>query len=255
MAGRNAWIMPGNGILSGVVLNVDDVPGSDRDSPLAQVVNEVWAKRVGQASLNPTAPLARQPRPVLDWQTATGDAWPSNSAAPVWDLRSDNPPAVSSFAYGAPYFPSPPIPTQSQAIPGENGDSAFQLASFPGASVLRQPAPMPGVTPINDDALRRPWWAPGPPDPWLAEQFRKGIDGLVNSYRSRSRAAGGGADYERCMRAANGDTDQWEDFCRGLPDAWNRVVGAQSLREACWSKTYESTENKINWCRNQFGNQ
>jgi uncharacterized protein YbdZ (MbtH family) len=57
------------------------------------------------------------------------------------------------------------------------------------------------------------------------------------------------------MEAANGSTTQWNSFCDDLPGGWNNVVGQQGLREACWSKTYESKQNKENWCRNQFGDQ
>ena len=70
------------------------------------------------------------------------------------------------------------------------------------------------------------------------------------------RRAGLGPDeLNRCLRAAAGNGGDWENFCGGLPvELKNNVVGGQSARKACFSKTYESKQNKENWCHNQFGN-
>ncbi len=53
--------------------------------------------------------------------------------------------------------------------------------------------------------------------------------------------------YRRCKRAAERGEQAWNDFCDDLP------VDDRAARAACYSKTYESPQNKSNWCRNQFG--
>jgi hypothetical protein len=72
--------------------------------------------------------------------------------------------------------------------------------------------------------------------------------------RSFSHSGGGGNDdYRRCMRALAGGTDQWEEFCKNLGAGLSKTVGAETQKRACWSKTYESENNKKEWCKNQFG--
>jgi hypothetical protein len=61
-------------------------------------------------------------------------------------------------------------------------------------------------------------------------------------------------DYARCLKAAGGSTEDWEEFCRSLPRRQNNTSGGESQNKACWSKTFESPANKKNWCANQFGN-
>lgn len=66
--------------------------------------------------------------------------------------------------------------------------------------------------------------------------------------RALSGGGGGGNDnYNRCIRAVDGDTDDWENFCRSLP------ASNKSLREGCWKATYEPREDKLGWCQEQFG--
>ena len=47
----------------------------------------------------------------------------------------------------------------------------------------------------------------------------------------------------RCLDAAAGGTYLWEEFCRSMKEPGN-----------CWSKTYESEQNKRGWCNERFGN-
>lgn len=63
--------------------------------------------------------------------------------------------------------------------------------------------------------------------------------------RLMAGVSGSGDDRSRCINAANGTTDDWESFCRSL--------GSKSARGACWSKTYEPSTDKKNWCGAQFG--
>jgi hypothetical protein len=64
---------------------------------------------------------------------------------------------------------------------------------------------------------------------------------------------GGNDNYRRCMRAVDGDTDDWESFCKSLDRAQNNTSGGESQNRACWSRTFESKNNKEGWCKNQFG--
>jgi len=46
----------------------------------------------------------------------------------------------------------------------------------------------------------------------------------------------------RCYDAAAGGTYMWEEFCRSMKEPDN-----------CWSKTFESEQNKRGWCNGKFG--
>jgi len=100
-----------------------------------------------------------------------------------------------------------------------------------------------------------PFPLPGPPTPipmpaipdWL-----KAAGPILRGVFSHLRI-GGYDNYSRCMRAAAGDTDQWEDFCRHLGAGMSNTSGGETQNRACWSKTFESKNNKEQWCRNQFG--
>ena len=89
---------------------------------------------------------------------------------------------------------------------------------------------------------------PAIPEPW------KTIGRFLQIYpRILSGLGGGGDDHRRCLNAADGSTDDWEELCRRLERAQNNTVGGESAGQACWSKTYESRTNKKLWCDNQFG--
>lgn len=64
-------------------------------------------------------------------------------------------------------------------------------------------------------------------------------------------AAGDDA-YTRCVKAAEGSTDDWENFCRFLARRQNNTVGGESQNRACWSKSLLSKSEKKNYCYNQF---
>lgn len=65
---------------------------------------------------------------------------------------------------------------------------------------------------------------------------------------------GGSDDYRRCIRAAAGSTEEWEEFCGSLGQGQNNTLGGESQKRACWAKTFETKTNKRLWCSNQFGN-
>jgi len=60
---------------------------------------------------------------------------------------------------------------------------------------------------------------------------------------------------DQCVRAAEGDQDEWAAFCRTVPrrkNVINKVAGGGSARLACENKIPESNQNRSNWCQNQF---
>lgn len=65
--------------------------------------------------------------------------------------------------------------------------------------------------------------------------------------------AGDGGAYGRCIRASKGSVDDWENFCRFLGRGENNTVGGESQNRACWGKTFQSENEKRQWCENQFG--
>jgi hypothetical protein len=100
---------------------------------------------------------------------------------------------------------------------------------------------------------------PGLPDdqsPPTSQNYPDGYfaqGGGLRGIFSFTGVGGGNDSYRRCMRAAAGDTNQWEEFCRNLPSGRSKTVGGETQNRACWSKTYESKTNKEQWCKNQFG--
>jgi hypothetical protein len=58
--------------------------------------------------------------------------------------------------------------------------------------------------------------------------------------------------YRRCIQAAGGGTEDWENFCRFLGRGTNNTAGGESQNRACWKKTFESQDQKQQWCENQF---
>ncbi len=105
-------------------------------------------------------------------------------------------------------------------------------------------APMPG---------RRGFVLPQPKEEDVAALW-KGLRNVLQFYGRMRHGTGGGSDeYRKCLRAAAGDTNAWEELCRSLKPGWNNVVGPETVKRACWSKTFESSVNKKQWCENQFG--
>ena len=111
-----------------------------------------------------------------------------------------------------------------------------QLA-LPGIGIPLPPMPPGRLPQIPMPAIPDWWKAAGP---------------ILRGVFSHLRV-GGYDDYSRCMKAAAGSDEQWGQFCDSLGQGQNKVVGGQSQKKACWSKTYESETNKKLWCANQFG--
>jgi hypothetical protein len=91
---------------------------------------------------------------------------------------------------------------------------------------------------------------PTAPDWWIAAAT---IGQLLPRGMYGNAGDGRGA-YGRCIRASSGSVDDWEDFCKFLGRGENNTVGGESQNRACWGKTFQSENEKRQWCENQFGN-
>lgn len=115
-----------------------------------------------------------------------------------------------------------------------------------GFGQLTRPRPLPpfGPTPAPEgsEASAHEFWR-------RLKEFWSLISPRVGA------SGGGGGDFNRCLRAASGSTSDWEEFCKSIPsDLMSRTVGGETAGRACWSKTFESEQNKTGWCKNQYGN-
>jgi hypothetical protein len=135
--------------------------------------------------------------------------------------------------------------------------SRLQNANEPDESIVKVsqaiPRPKPGFGPLP------PVFVPGTPEnrQWRDQAIR-GMQGLVDAWSNAfqgSRGRGRGQDeYWRCLAAAEGTEDDWDNFCDSLGGGMSKTVGAETMKRACRSKTFESKINKRAWCNNQFGN-
>jgi hypothetical protein len=100
-----------------------------------------------------------------------------------------------------------------------------------------------------------PMPAPGGPET-SAHEFWRRLEEFWRFISPRVGASGGGgADFNRCLRAASGSTKDWEEFCGSIPpDLMSKTVGGETATRACWSKTFESGQHKTGWCKKQYGN-
>jgi hypothetical protein len=119
-------------------------------------------------------------------------------------------PAAGFLATGRPPFSSVASPfglPQPQPQTGYGGSDAARPGDRAIPSAFQQQSPSRFVVPVSGNATTRPGWIPMGPgtgwEPW-ADQFIKGMQGLINQFRSRS---GGGA-----PRGGDGDDcyDRWE---------------------------------------------
>jgi hypothetical protein len=112
----------------------------------------------------------------------------------------------------------------------------------------------------TDDAARGgpftptipPAFVPGTREWWRhATRGHQGLADFISKLLRRT--IGDSGTYRRCLQAADGSDEDWEDFCRSLGSGTNNVVGGQSPRRACWGQSYQPRSHKRNWCYNQFG--
>lgn len=215
-------VLPGNGILSGLSL-ADSRPEDDDtqfESPWARAVREAWERQSGgnANSSNDSAPYSSpslQTFGAVPWDSAPG---PTNTFAsgmpmgpPLWSQLPLHRPQGQTTWLAQNSSPSeiPPGPSRPQENVADGGSAMVQPPGWPRMPVEDQWATSPPVVPASyaDSADGPKWW--GPPilwDPWQEwrENFKKGMQGLINSRSRPSSSAGGGDDKEACH-------DRYED--------------------------------------------
>jgi len=172
-----------------------------------------------------------------------------------------------------------PLPEDTRSAPFAPRDSNFrQLSRISAAGA--SPATDPGLLDTYEDTItaRRiapstipvgwrargtsirapssgPASAPSIPMPTILDWWNTAAKVGQLLYRGKYGNAGDGRGaYGRCIRASGGSVDDWENFCRFLGRGENNTVGGESQNRACWGKTFESENEKRQWCENQFGN-
>lgn len=201
MPAPSSWMMPGNGILSGLMLNAEGPPAIGDDPLWAQAAREAWQRQL-QAGANRPRYVSSNPAPQASL------SGPALGAIP-WS------PAVlnGGFDLGGPPWPPPSggrLPNASlmsipQSVPMSDGDEASQIGTAPTRASAR---PTVTPTPVSYDDPTRPSWIgppiPGPFSDWERE-YTKGMYGLYRFLRS----FGGRGTSSR----GSGDENENEDYC------------------------------------------
>lgn len=132
---------------------------------------------------------------------------------------------------------------QSMPADAQSSDRAAPVVA--GFGQLSRPRPFPPFGPV-----------PAPErSEASAQEFWRRLKEFWSFISPRVGASGGGDDFNRCLRAASGSIEDWNEFCRSIPPGlMSKTVGGETAKRACWSKAYESGNNKTEWCDNQFGN-
>ena len=134
-------------------------------------------------------------------------------------------------------------PPLSQATPTRDPNYRT-LARVPDGDQSRRQmegAPIPPIQPEAPTLSYPEWWHS------TADVVPLLLRGMYG------RKGGGDGAYRRCLEAAEGSVEDWNDFCRFLDRRQNLTAGGESQNRACWSKAYGSKADKKSWCDNQFG--
>jgi hypothetical protein len=206
-----------------VVSNAEIVPSLQQDPSFRQLSRIPHGETA--ASVNPSYRSKDQ--------TNQAAASAGRSPSPSVDTSSQNSELLGAYRVNnvTPWFvPSPSMTTVPLGWRGRR----LPIPVPPMGSTQVQPLPVPAI-----------------PDWWIAaakigQVFSRGMYGN----------AGDGRDaYSRCIQAAEGGTEDWENFCRFLGRGTSNTAGGESQNRACWSKTFESQNQKQQWCENQFRGQ
>lgn len=158
-------------------------------------------------------------------------------------LQASNGIALQRDGLSASLAPSNVNGAQSVSASPQSSPRAAPVAA--GFGQFSRPRPFPPFGPVP-----APEGSEAP-----AHEFWRRLKEFWSHISPRIGASGGGSDFNRCLRAASGSTEDWEEFCRSIPSGlMSKTVGGETAKRACWSKTYESGNNKTEWCDNQFGN-
>jgi hypothetical protein len=170
----------------------------------------------------PPAPQSIDNR-IAPARAATGGAVPygsidSNGYPNDWVVPGQTrAPGIGFFGTVRPPLSSMASPfglLQPQPPAGYGVSDAARPSEIPSA--FQQPSPSTLVVPVSDQATTRPGWIPLGPgsgwEPW-ADQFIKGMQGLINHFRSRSGAgAPSGGDGEDCFDRWEREDDRCKEF-------------------------------------------
>jgi hypothetical protein len=160
MPGRNSWVLPGNGILSGVTLGTgapdSDDPNAEYGSPWAQAVREMWEKRLAAGSDRQGPAASTQGSPPFE-------SLPYASGASSWPaFPNSNPGMLGPFGASASdaIWPtaSPRAPAQRPDFTGSPNASAFLSAAWPHAN--QSLTDSAEVIPVSYQGGTRPSWDP-----------------------------------------------------------------------------------------------
>lgn len=167
-----------------------------------------------------------------------GDLWPRDGS---WDPNLAN----------TPFSLSPQLPSATDQIPeGDSGglgdDSPVVQAQF-----LRDAAARAAGAAARGSSAAPAISTPGTAA-WWWDHTKRGHQGLANFLSGllrrddadESAGLGGSFDARRCMRAAYGTPEEWDEFCRSLSD--------KAKRGRCFNKTNETPINRWNWCNYEF---
>jgi hypothetical protein len=178
------------------------VPAGARPAPQS-VVNKIAPAKAATGGSVPYGSIDSDGHPN-DW--VEPDGYPNDWIVP----GQTRGPATGFLGTGGPsasYSNSRLGLPQPQPQTGYGGSDAARPGDRAIPSAFQQPSPSTLVVPVSDQAGTRPGWIPLGPgsgwEPW-ADQFIKGMQGLINQFRSRGGAgAPRGGDGEDCY-------DRWE---------------------------------------------
>jgi hypothetical protein len=245
--------------------NAGTAPGGLLANMLALQADRQQSRPLGEVR-GPIPPAPRDPNfRQLVRASSTGDAaLPSAQSPKGFDNSAGPAPIMAGFGQLARKVGPRPIPPGPGTIPeiplphiSETWRNAWSL--FPLMPELARSLAMGEGFASNPDRDQHAGPAIGPdaagipastlPDwPDIAAKIPQVLPrGMYGSGSAGDSARG------RCLQASEGNTDDWENFCKFLDRRQNNTLGGESQNRACWSKTFESEENKKQWCELQFG--
>lgn len=222
MVDRNPWVLPGNGILSGLTLGAGasgpDDAAAQYDSPWDQAVREAWERQ-----------LASGPSPQLP--ITSNQAWPPFVGAD-W-------PVAPRLAWGE---------QSNHSVYPSNGGSTW-------LSAYQAPTPSVQALPTSSRAGTRGWGNPVGPGPLFdfgpwRKQATDGLTGLYD-YLTSPRNTGAGtaedSDSPDCQQQWSDARDQCIDKLtgpnppRGVTGGYNQIEECARglVSEACGGNYYE----------------
>lgn len=199
-------------------------------------------------------------RPSPSWDTSK----PSSSRqlrSPGGSLGTPSPAlGLSASAHNDPNFRQlsrmPSVQPQGTNASGQDSTSSRVAGRLAGSSNAVTPLPQYSTQDVLD------WWAGRRKNSSKVSQAQ--LNSTFTGQGEGGTSDDGSGDewdrknpdfdiYRRCVRAADRDTQAWQDFCDDLPDDRKTRDGRQNLKSVCGHKLFESQPHKNAWCYNEFG--